>query len=59
MARISLLALAVAAPAFLLTAVDPIAQLARYPLFGALLVWMEALALTAAREVGQATRALC
>ena len=44
--------MAVAAPAFALTAVDAIAQLARYPLFGSLLVWMEALALTAAAEAG-------
>lgn len=50
MARISLATVAVAAPAFVLTGVDPIAQLARYPLFGALLLWMEALALTAARR---------
>jgi len=51
MARISLGAVAVAAPAFVLTGVEPIAQLARYPLFGSLLVWMEALALTAAAEM--------
>jgi hypothetical protein len=53
LARISLATVAVAAPAFVLTAVDPIAQLARYPLFGSLLVWMEALAFTAAGEVGR------
>ena len=50
MARISLVTVAVAAPAFVLTGVNPIAQLARYPLFGPLLLWMEALALTAARR---------
>jgi hypothetical protein len=49
-ARVSLLAVAIAAPAFVLTGVDPIAQLARYPLFGALLVWMEVLAVTAWHE---------
>ena len=53
MARISLITVVVAAPAFLLTGVDPIAQLARYPLFGALLVWIEALAVTAAGEAGR------
>ncbi|MGZ8620956.1 MAG: DUF998 domain-containing protein [Actinomycetota bacterium] len=53
MARISLITVAVAAPAFLLTGVDPIAQLARYPLFGSLLVWIEALAVTAAGEAGR------
>ena len=52
-ARISLITVAVAAPAFVLTGVDPIAQLARYPLFGSLLVWMEALAVTAAAEAGR------
>jgi len=52
MARISLLTVAVAAPAFILTGVAAIAQLARYPLFGSLLVWMEALAITAAAEAG-------
>lgn len=51
MARISLAAVIVAAPAFALTAVDDVAQLARFPLFGSLLVWTEALALTAARQV--------
>jgi hypothetical protein len=45
-------AVAVAAPAFVLTAPDPIAQLARHPLFGTLLVWMEALAITAGAEAG-------
>ena len=53
MARISVLTVAVAAPAFALTGVDAIAQLARYPLFGSLFVWMEALALTAAAEAGR------
>jgi hypothetical protein len=57
MARLSLVTVAVAAPAFALTAVDAIAQLARYPLFGSLLVWMEALALTAAADVGLLGRA--
>jgi len=52
MARISATTVAVAAPAFVLTGVDSIAQLARYPLFGSLLVWMEALAVTAAGELG-------
>lgn len=55
MGRVSLVAVAIAAPAFVLTGVDPIAQLARYPLFGALLVWMEALALTARREARRVT----
>ena len=53
MARISLITVAVAAPSFVLTGVDPIAQLARYPLFGSLLVWMEALAVTAVFEAGR------
>ena len=53
MARISLATVAVAAPAFVLTGVDSIAQLARYPLFGSLLVWMEALAVTSASEAGR------
>ncbi len=52
MSLISLATVAVAAPSFVLTGVDAIAQLARYPLFGALLVWMEALAITAAAEAG-------
>jgi hypothetical protein len=47
MGRVSLATVAVAAPAFVLTGVDAIAQLARYPLFGSLLVWIEALAVTA------------
>jgi hypothetical protein len=50
MARISLLTVAVAAPAFVLTGVEAIAQVARYPLFGSLLVWMEAVAVTACAE---------
>jgi Protein of unknown function (DUF998) len=50
MAGISLATVAVAVPAFVLTGVDAIAQLARYPLFGSLLLWMEALAVTAARR---------
>jgi hypothetical protein len=49
MPRLSLLTVAVAAPSFVLTGVDSIAQLARYPLFGSLLLWMEALAVTAVR----------
>ena len=53
MTRISLITVAVAASAFVLTGVDPIAQLARYPLFGSLLLWMEALAVTAAGETGR------
>ena len=47
MARISLATVAVAAPAFVLTGSTRSRQLARYPLFLSLLVWMEALALTA------------
>jgi hypothetical protein len=53
MARVSLATVAIAAPAFVLTGVDAIAQLARYPLFGSLLVWMEALAVTAAGEAAR------
>ena len=49
MPRFSLVTVAVAGPSFVLTGVDSIAQLARYPLFGSLLLWMEALAVTAAR----------
>ncbi|WP_217914478.1 DUF998 domain-containing protein [Miltoncostaea marina] len=46
-ARLSAAAAAAFAAAFALTAVGPIAQVARYALFGALLAWFEALALAA------------
>lgn len=49
MARFSLATVALAAPAFVLTGLDPVAQLARYPLFGALLAWLAALAVTTLR----------
>jgi hypothetical protein len=53
-ARISLAAVVVLAPAFLLTGVDAVGQLARYTLFGTLLLWLELLALALLRVLRDA-----
>jgi hypothetical protein len=48
-ARLALAALLVIVPALALTNVSPVAQLARYFLFGALLLWLEGLAVALSR----------
>jgi hypothetical protein len=50
-ARLSLAVLLVSVPSFFLTGVDAVGQLARYVLFGALLVWLELLAVALLRSL--------